>query len=168
MQGLQVHVAVFIRSKLNDIEAGHGCGSRVGAVGAVGDGDFRAAGFAVGQVVGPDHEHAAQFAVGPGQRGQSHRRQSGYLAQETLKLVQQFQRALGLFGRLHGVNAGESRLERHFIVDLGVVLHGATAQGIEMGVYGKIQLAQAGEILDHFRLRNLGQRQVVPQQSVIG
>ena len=106
--------------------------------------------------------------MGPGQRSQAYGGQSGDLTQEPLEFMQQLQRALGLANRLHGVDARKPRLERNLIVDLGVVLHGATAQGIEMGVDGKIQLAEAGEVLDHLRLRYFRQRQFIPQKSVIG
>ncbi len=99
-----------------------------------------------------DHQHPGQLAVGTGQRGQADRWQAGYLAQEPLQSVQQFQRSLRLLGGLHRVDAREPGQEGSLVVNLGVVLHRTTAQRVKMRIYREIALAQASEILHHLRL----------------
>src|SRR3989304_3350614 len=47
-----------------------------------------------------------------------------------------------------GVGEGESRQPRHVLVDLGVVLHGAGAEGIEARIDAVVQPAEAQEVAD--------------------
>ena len=168
VQRLQVHVALTVRRQFHHLEPGHGRRRRVGAVGAVGDGHLGAPGLSLAVQVGLDHQHPGQLAVGPGQRGQADGREAGDLAEESLQPVQQLQRALRLLGRLQRVDAGEPGQEGRLVVDLGVVLHGTTAQRVEMSVDGEIALAQPGEILHHLRLGKLRQRQIIAQQGRVG
>ena len=159
----QIGVAVGIGWDGDHVEAGHCRGCGVGAVGAVRDAHLGAAGIAACQVIRAHHEHAAQFTVGAGEGRQAGGGHAGDFGKEVLQSVEQLQRSLGLLGRLLGMDPGEPGQEGHFVVDLGVVLHGARTQRVKVGIDAEVQLAQGGEILDHFGLGNLGQRQIIPQ-----
>ena len=124
-QGGQVGVAVSVGRDGHHIKAGHGGRCRIRAVGAVGNAHFGAAAVALRQVVGPHHQHAGQFPVGAGQRGQAGGRHPRYFGEIALQPVQQLQRALRLGGRLLRVNPRKAGQERHLVIDLGVVLHRA-------------------------------------------
>ncbi len=138
VQRLQVHVAGPVRGQGDHLKSGHGRRRRVGAVGAVGNGYLAALGLSAVLVVGPDHQHPGQLAVGARQGGQADPGHAGYLLQELLELMQHRQGALGYLRRLEGVDEGEARQEGYFVVYLGVVLHGTTAQRVEMGVDGEV------------------------------
>ena len=159
----QIGVAVSVGWDRNHVEAGHCRGGGISAVGAVRDAHLGSAGVAAGQVIRAHHEHAAQFAVGAGEARQAGGGHAGNLGEEVLQSVEQFQRSLGLLGRLLRMDPGESGQEGDLVVDLGVVLHRARPQRIEMGVDAEVQLAERGEILHHLGLGNLGQGQIVPQ-----
>ena len=89
-------------------------------------------------MIGPHHQYAGQFAVGAGQGGQANTGHTGNFAQEFLEPVQQFQGPLTLLLWLQRVDGGKSGQEGHLVINLGVVLHGAAAQGIELGIDGKV------------------------------
>jgi len=53
---------------------------------------------------------------------------------------------------------------RHAFGELGVVLHGAGAEGVEVAVDAAIHPRETGEVADHLRLGDLGQAGVLGAQ----
>ena len=70
-QRIQVGVAVSVGGQRYHVKAGHRGRRRVGSVGAVRYCHLRAPRVAASQMVGSNHEYAAKFAVGAGQRRQT-------------------------------------------------------------------------------------------------
>ena len=93
---------------------------------------------------------------------------AGNLGEEVLEAVHDAKGALDRLGRLEGVNLGKAREPGDFLVPLGVVLHGAAAEGVETAVYAEVQLAQAGEVADQVKLTELrdielGAKEILPR-----
>ena len=77
----------------------------------------------------------------------------------------QFQRPLNLPLPLQRVQLGESRQLRHGVIYFGIVLHGATAQGIYVLVDMMVAGRQSDVVPHDFRLGNLWQTGgLLPQQ----
>src|SRR5690606_38217212 len=130
-EGSQVDLAVGARLDLAYLVAGHGGGRRVGAVGAVRhEYDPAAVAFAARLVVGANHEYAGQLRVRSCGWLQAEGVHAGDGGQVALQLVEELKGALGrrrVLVRMHVLEqAGR------FLVDLGVVLHRAGAQGVEV------------------------------------
>ena len=159
-----VRVAVVVGRDGHDLEAGHGRRGGVGAVSAVWDEHLRASGVAVGEVVGPRHEHPGELAFGAGHGRQGGACHAGHLGEEPLKLVHQLQGALHAGLRLTRMHLGHTRHARHLVVQLGVVLHRTASKGIEVVVDGEVGLAHLGEVSDDLSLADLRHGQVVPEQ----
>ncbi|MBS1221954.1 MAG: hypothetical protein H6R23_1574 [Proteobacteria bacterium] len=69
-QGGKVHIAVGVGGNFADREPAHDGGGGIGAVGGVGHQHFAAGVVAVGDVIGADHRHPGEFALGAGHRRQ--------------------------------------------------------------------------------------------------
>ena len=61
----------------------------------------------------------------------------------------------------------EAREPGDFLVPLGVVLHGAAAEGVEAGVDAEVELAEAGEVADKAQLTNLRDVQFAAEEGVV-
>ena len=166
-KGGGVHHAVT-RRHVDDLEARqHGRGG-VGAVGRVGD-EHLGAVAALGLVVGGNELDAGIFAVGPGHGLEGEGLHARDLAQPPFGIIQALQGTLGQFaGKLgqQGMHAGKARQGGHVFRELGVVLHGAGAKGIEIGIHAVVELGQIGEVAHHVQLGALGQaRRALAQQG---
>ena len=133
-------------------EAGHGGGGGVGAVRGVGN-EHDATAAPLGLVVGRDEGDAGELAVGAGHGLESEALHARDLAQEALGVAEHLQGALaGLLAGLelgqHGMQAGEAGQLGDGLRALGVVLHGARAQGVEVGVHAVVELGQSREVPD--------------------
>ena len=95
-QGGEVHVPVRAGRDLADAEAAHHGGGRIGAVGRVRHQDLGAGRVAAGLVVGADHGHAGELALGPGGGCQRDGVHPGDLLEHLLQLVEAGQDALAV------------------------------------------------------------------------
>src|SRR5699024_951647 len=142
LQGLQVHAAVGGGGDVHHLVAAHGGGGGVGAVGGVGNDDLPPLAVAPGVVVLLDEQHAGELAVGAGGGLEGHVVHAGDLAEVALGGVQHLPAPGGGVGGSQGVDGGEAGQGRHLLVDPGVVLHGAGAQGVKAAVDAVDVLAQ--------------------------
>ena len=156
-QGLHIHAAVFAGGDVHHREARHDGGGRIGAVGGVGDDDLGPGGVVPPGVVRLDEQQAGELAVGPGGGLEGHGVHAGDLPQELFGFVENLQTALDRLLGLEGVNLGEQG--GHVLVDLGVVLHGAGAQGVEAVVHPVDPLGQGRVVAGQLRLGDVGQVQ---------
>ena len=120
-------------------------------------------------MVGGDELDAGIFAVGPGHGLEGEGLHARDLAQPPFGVIQALQGALGQFaGKLgqQGMHAGKARQGGHVFRELGVVLHGAGAKGIEIGIHAVVELGQIGEVAHHVQFGALGQaRRALAQQG---
>jgi hypothetical protein len=77
--------------------------------------------------------------------------------EKLLEAIEQLQRALRVGVVLIGVQRRETRVGCHPLVDPRVVLHGATAQWVEVLVDAEYAMAQPGEVADQIQLAHVGQ-----------
>ena len=110
----------------------------VGAVGRVGDNDLVAGGVAVGVVVGVYDHQARQLAMGAGVRVEGELGHAADFAEELLKGVVGLKGALHRLERLRGMQTGGDGVGGNLLVDFGIVLHRARAQGIEASVNAEV------------------------------
>ena len=141
-QRVEVHAAVCAGRDVDDLEAAHRGGRGVRAVGGVGHDDLRARSVAAVGVVCLDEQHAGEFAVCARGRLERDRVHAEDLAQLAAQNMQRLERALRRFDRLERVELREARQRRHVLVDFGVVLHRAGAEGIEAVVHAVDALAK--------------------------
>ena len=73
--------------------------------------------------------------------------------------MQRLERALRGLDGLERVELGEARQRRHVLVDLGVVLHRARAEGIEAVVHAVDALAEGGVMAGELIFAHVGQVQ---------
>ena len=97
--------------------------------------------------------------MGPGGGLEGHGVHTGDLTQQLLRLVEHLQAALDRLLRLEGVHLAEAWQGGHVLVNLGVVLHGAGAQGVEAVVDAVDPLGQGGVVAGQLRLGHVGQVQ---------
>ena len=81
------------------------------------------------------------------------------LAKLSAQRVQRLERALRGLDALERVELGEARQRRHVLVDLGVVLHRARAEGIEAVVHAMDALAKGGVVTGELVFTHVGQVQ---------
>ena len=128
----------------------------VRAVGRIGDEDVFARVAPLFEA-GPDEHHAGQLALGAGRRLEGEGVHARDLAQVVLDELDALR---GLPWTVSGgrerVGVGESGQGGHLLVDLGVVLHRAGAEGIEADVDAVVLLGEAGEVADDFDFGDLG------------
>ncbi len=106
-----------------------------------------------------DEQQAGELAVSARRRLEGHAVHAGDLTQQLLRLCIGLQAALDRLHRLERMDLGKAGQRRHVLVDLGVVLHGAGAQGIEPVVDAVDPLGQGGIVAGQLRLRHMGQVQ---------
>ena len=61
----------------------------------------------------------------------------------------------------------EAREPGDLLVPLGVVLHGAAAEGVEAGVDAEVELAEAGEVADKAQFPDLRDVQLAAEEVVV-
>jgi hypothetical protein len=61
---------------------------------------------------------------------------------------------------------GEARQAGHLLVDLGVVFHGAGAQGVKALIDPVVHLGEPEEVADDIHLADLGQREIRPLEPL--
>ncbi len=157
-QGGEVHVAVGVGGDFPDREAAHDGGGGIGAVGGVGDQHFTAGVVAVGNMVGADHRHPGEFALRPGHRRQRDGLHPRDFPQHLLQLVQAGEKALTDRFRRQRMTDQEAGQRGQPVADPRVVLHGAGAQRIKVGVDGEILLRQPGVVAHRLEFRDFRQR----------
>jgi hypothetical protein len=143
-QGVQVEVAIGAGGDLAHLEATHGGGGGIGAVSGIRDQDLATFPVAPRRVVGANHGHAGEFTLGAGGGGQGYGVHAGDLREQFLQLVETGQDTLAVGCRRQGMARQEAGQGGQAVAGPGVVLHGTGAQGIEMGVDGKVLLRQPG------------------------
>ena len=153
---VQIHTAVRAGGDVHHIEAAHGRSGRVGAVGAVGHDDLGALFIAPGIVILLDKQHAGKLAVGAGGGLEGHIVHAGNLAEIFGGGIQHLLHTLAVLGGRKGMHPRKAGQGCHFLVNAGIIFHGAGAQGVEPAVYAVDLLAQlrivAGDVrLAHFR-----------------
>ena len=137
-QVFDVHGALRSALYLHDLQTAYGGGSRVSAVRRVGHNDFHALVVASALVVGADHHKAGQFAVCPGIGIEGKGVHAAHFGQHGCEVVIQMQAALQRFCGLRWVHVGKAGQGGDFFVDFGIILHRATAQGVEARVYAEV------------------------------
>ena len=157
LQRLQIHAAVGCGGDVYDGVATHGSGGGVSAVGGVGDDDLAALAVAPGFMVLLDQQHAGELAVSAGGRLEGHVVHAGDLTQQLPSGVQHLLTAFhGVLGS-QGMHAGKAGQSGHFLVNAGIVLHGAGAQRVEAGVDAVNTLVQLSVVAAEVGLTDLGQ-----------
>ena len=141
-QRVEIDAAIRAGGDVHHLIAAHGGGGGVRSVGGVGHDDLRACGVAAVGVVCLDEQHAGEFAVCARSRLERDRVHAEDLAQLAAQNMQRLERALRRFDRLERVELRETRQRRHVLVDFGVVLHRAGAEGIEAVVHAVDALAK--------------------------
>ena len=159
-QGVQVDAAVGAGGDVDDGEASHDGGGGVGAVGGVRDDDLRPGGVAAVLVVGLDEHQAGELTVGAGGGLHGHALHTRDLAQQRVDRVDRLQAALDGLDGLQRMDLGEAGQRGHGLVDLGVVLHRAGAEGIEAIVDTVHALGQGGIMTDQVILADMGKVQL--------
>ncbi len=157
LQRGEIDIAVAVGRNLLHRIAAHHRRRRIGAVGGVGHDDLAARGVAARLVIGADHGHPGELPLGPGHRRERHPRHAGDILEDLLQFVQAGEEALSARLRRQGV-AGEERGQHgETVARPRVVLHGAGAERIEMGVDGEVPLRQPGVVAHGIEFRHLGQ-----------
>ena len=154
---VQIHAAVRAGGDVHHLIAAHGGGGGVGAVGAVGHDDLGALVVAPGIVVLLDQQHTGELAVSTGGRLEGHVVHAGDLAQVGLGGVQHLLHALLVGGGRERMDGGKALQRSHLLVDAGVILHGAGAQGIKAAVDAVHLLAKLGIVAGDIGLAHLRQ-----------
>ena len=102
--------------------------------------------------IGRRDQQRGELAVGPGRRLQRDRLQAGDLGQHLLRPVEQLQQPLQRPLRLIGVQARHAGQAGQPLVPLGIVLHRAGAQRIEVRIDRHVERREVDEVAHHFRL----------------
>ena len=150
-QVLDVDAAVGVGGELDDLEARHRHGRRVGAVGGVGR-QHLVARLAAILVVGARQQHARELAVRAGGGLQRDVRQAGDLRERALQVPHQLERALRALGVLQRVQPRVAGQRGDALVQARVVLHRARAERVEAGVEVEVALGDADVVAHDLRL----------------
>ena len=167
-QGRDVHVAVAAGGDLAHPVAAHDGRGGIGAVGSIGHQDLGPGSVAAGHVIGPDHGHPRELTLGTGGRRQGDRVHPRDLFQHLLQLEQTGEDPLSVGLRRRRVAREEPGQHGEAVTGPRVVLHGAGAQGIEVGVYREVLLGQPSVVAHRLELRDLGQRGPPGAPQVLG
>jgi hypothetical protein len=157
-QGREIDVALPVGWDLPYLIAAHDGGGGVGAMGGVRDDDLTPAAVAACLMIGADHGHAGELALGTGHRGERHPSHAADRLEYLLQLVQTREEALAGLGIGQRVARQELWQHGQRVAGARVVFHGAGAQGVELGVDGVVLLRQPGVMTHHVELGHLGQR----------
>ena len=158
LQGLQVHAAVRGGGDVHHLVAAHGGGGGVGAVGGIGHDDLAALRIAPAGVILLDEQHAGKLPVGAGGGLEGHALHAGDLAEIFRRGVQHLPAAGGVLLPGQGMDAGEARQGGHVLIDAGIVLHGAGAQGVEAAVHAVDPVVELGIVPGQIHLAEFRQR----------
>ncbi len=126
-------------------------------MGGVGDEDF-AAGIALGLVPGANQKDAGELAVGAGGGLEGDRVHAGDVEEAALEQAEDFENALGERVGTVGVGFGEAFDAGDQLVNAGVVLHGAGAEGVHAEIYGVVPGGEAGEVANDLDLAQFRQQ----------
>ncbi len=127
-------------------------------MGAVGNDDHAPLlALPAGAVIGPGHQHPGQLAMRPGRGLETDRREPADFAQQLGEEPLELEAALAERGGIVRMGAGEARQAGRPFVQLGVVLHRARAERVEVDVDRVVQPAQAVEVADELELADLRQ-----------
>ena len=156
-EGVQIHAAVRAGGDVHHVVAAHGGGGGVGAVGAVGDDDLGALVVAAGVMILLDEQHTGELTVGAGGGLERHVVHAGDLAEILRRGVQHLLHTVQILRRRQGVYVGKAGQRRHLLVNAGIVLHGAGAEGVEAAVHAVYLLAKLGIVAGDIRFAHLRQ-----------
>ncbi len=158
--GLGVQDAVVARRDGDDLVAVQRRARGVRAVRGVGHEHARAL-LAARLVVRADHHDARELALRAGGGLERHAIHAADLGQQLLERVEQGEQALHALGRAERMCRREAGQARDPLVQLGVVLHRAGAEGIEAEIDRRVPGGEACEVADDVHLRHLGQARQV-------
>ena len=165
--GVEVDVTAGRGGDRDDLEAGHGRGRGVGAVSGVRDEHLAAMSVAARVERRAEGEDACELALRSRERGEAGAGQAADLLQVGLQGEHGLQASLDLRLGLRGVREREAGCCCDGLVQLGVVLHRAAAEGVEVGVDGEVQLAEVREVADDLALGDLRQLQIVAEHRLL-
>ena len=103
-----------------------------------------------------DHPDSREFPLGSGRGLERKGVHAGDLAQVSFQVRHDLKAPLRRLIGKQRVGLGEPIQARDFLVDLGVVLHGAGPQRVEPFVIGIVELRKAREVAHHFALGKFG------------
>ena len=135
LERLEIDAAVRRGRDIHDLIAAHGSCSRVRAMRGIRNDDLRALLVAAGIVILLDEQHAREFAVRTGSGLERHAVHARDLTQILLRKLQHTTAALHRVGGGQRMDARKARQRGHFLVDPGIILHGAGAERIEAAVH---------------------------------
>ena len=137
-QGVNVDGSLGRALHLDNLQTANSGRGGVSAVGGIGDDNLGALRVAARLVITADDHQTSQFTVRSCIRIERELAQACYFGQGLLYVVIEFERALcgGLV--LCGMKACEPWEGGHLFVNLGIVLHRTTTQGIETCIYAEV------------------------------
>ena len=142
---------------LDDIQSADGSRGGVGAMGRIGDDHLRALDVATALMVAADDHQTRQLAMSTGAGIEREVVEASERGEAALEVIDHLQGALSRLDGLQRVEVVEARQGGHFLVDDGVVLHRAGAQGIEAVEHTEVVLAMVGVVAHDGHLVALGQ-----------
>ena len=131
-------------------------------MGGVGNDDLGPLGIAPVQMILLHHQQGGELPVSAGGGHKGHAVHSRDLAQQLLGQVQRLQAALDRVGALGGVYPRKAGQGRRLLMDSGIILHRAGAQGIESVVHPVGPPLQLGVVPGEIHLGHLGETQRRP------
>ena len=135
LERLEIDAAVRRGRDIHDLIAAHGSCSRVRAMRGIRNDDLRALLVAAGIVILLDEQHAREFAVRTGSGLERHAVHARDLTQILLRKLQHTTAALHRVGGGQRMDTRKAGQRSHFLVDAGIILHGARAERIEAAVH---------------------------------
>ena len=125
-------------------------------MGGIGNNDLGAP-AATRLMPGSDHQHAGQFPLRSGRWLQTDGGKAGNLRQRSFQPIHQLQ--CPLIQRFRGlrVDVAKARQPCRYLVDFGVVLHGAAAQRIKSAIDPVVPGRQARVVADDINFRQFGE-----------
>ena len=156
-KGVNVDGSLGRALHLDNLQTANGGRGGVSAVGRIGDNNLGALRVAARLVVTANDHQAREFAVGTSIGIERELTQACYFGQCLLHVVIEFERALcgGLV--LCGMKTCEAREGCHLLVDFGIVLHRATAQGIEARINAEVIIGHIRIVTTNGEFVHLGQ-----------
>ena len=165
---LDIDSAIRFRLDLDDIEASYHSRSGVSAVSGVGDDDASALGVAARDVILAHHHQTGELAMSTGVRIERKLSEAGDIGESLLEVIIEFESALYGVGVLQWVNSSELRHCGDLLIDFGVILHGATTEGIEPGVDAEVFVREIGIMSYDIHLADLGEERLLYAAEISG
>jgi len=106
--------------------------------------------------IGANEHQAGKLSLGASRRLQAHMLHTADLGEHPFKPVEQGQGSLKQLWTSHRVNLRETGQARHHFVDLGIVLHRAGAERVELALDREISLREAREMTQDFQFSQFG------------